>query len=64
MLISDAYNSADVLLAQSSTSYDSLGQVYQSSDYLVAAGAAGTAETTNYWHDAKGNETRADRPGR
>ena len=38
MLISDAYNSADVLLAQSSTSYDSLGQVYQSSDYLVAAG--------------------------
>jgi YD repeat-containing protein len=55
-------NSADVLLAQSSTSYDSLGQVYQSSDYLVAGGVAGTAETTNYWHDANGNETALTDP--
>ena len=46
----------------STTSYDSLGEVYQSGDYLVAAGVAGTAQTTNYSYDADGNQAALTDP--
>ena len=52
----------DVLIAQSTTAYDSLGEVYQSTDYLVANGTAASPETTSYWYDAAGNEIKLTDP--
>ena len=61
----DDYSDADgdlsttgdqTLLAKSTTAYDNLGQVYQTNTYLVDNGTAGSPQTTNYWHDAAGNE--------
>jgi YD repeat-containing protein len=52
----------DALIAQSTTAYDSLGQVYQSATYLVAGGTAGAAQTTQYWYDADGNQVALTDP--
>ena len=54
----------DVLLSQSTSAYDSLGQVYQASTYQVVSGAVVSAETqtTNYWYDADGNEVAMEDP--
>ncbi len=57
---------ADVLLSQSSSAYDSLGQVYESTSYVVTDGEPGaiqtTAQTTNMWYDADGNQVALEDP--
>lgn len=54
----------DVLLTQSTSSYDTNGQVYQTADYIVTDGQPGhvqtTAETTNTWYDADGNQVKTE----
>ena len=52
----------DVLIAQSTTAYDSLSEVYQSTDCLVANGTASSPQTTSYWYDAAGNEIQLADP--
>ena len=57
-------STADLLRSYSTTSYDSLGQVYQTAQYSVdqTYGTIGSAETTNYSYDADGNLTTEKDP--
>ena len=58
-------NAADTLLSQTNTAYDSLGQVYQTTEYAtVANNSVSSLEITNYWYDARGNEVQLERPQR
>jgi RHS repeat-associated protein len=52
----------DLLLSQSTTDYDALGEVYQSTEYLVTSGLVGTAEITSYSYDADGNQVSLTDP--
>ena len=45
----------DTLLDESTTSYDDLGQVYQTVQYSAMPPSSSTAETTNYYRDGDGN---------
>ena len=62
--LNSTINGGDILLAQSTTAYDALGQVYQSVTDQVANGAvvSGEAQTTEYWYDADGNEVALEDP--
>ena len=58
-------NTSDLLLAQSSTAYDSLGQVYQTNAYQIDSSGnvlPTETQTTNYWYDADGNEVALEDP--
>ena len=59
-------NSANILLSQGTSAYDTLGQVYQTASYIVSDGEPGqiavTAQTTQAWYDADGNEVALEDP--
>ena len=55
----------DTLLSQATTAYDGLGEVYHSSTYVedtTQSPHVWTAQTTNYWYDADGNERKLEDP--
>ena len=55
----------DTLLSQSSTSYDGLGEAYQTSSFVedtTQSPPVWTAQTTNDWYDADGNEVKLTDP--
>ena len=55
----------DTLLAESTTAYDTLGQVYQSSTYVedtTQTPPTWTAQTTNYYYDADGYQVKLTDP--
>ena len=55
--------SNDLLLAQDTTAYDPLGQIYESADYLVDAnGNAGNPQITSYWYNPAGNQLALEDP--
>ena len=58
-------HSGDLLLSQSSSLYDPLGQVYQTSiDQIDGNGnvISGKTQTTNNWYDPDGNEVATEDP--
>ncbi len=56
-------NAVDLLLSQTDTAYDSLGQVYRTTQYAsIANNLPATPEVTNYWHDAAGNQVKLQDP--
>ena len=52
----------DQLLAQSTTACDTLGQVYESSTYVVSGGSVASTQTTDTWYDADGNTVALEDP--
>ena len=52
----------DILLTQSNSLYNALGQVYESYDYPVVNNSADTPEYTYTWYDLDGNQIKVQDP--
>ena len=67
--LDNSLSGGDILLSQSTSQYNALGQVYQSSTYLVNNGqyvlnsqGSPIIQTTSTWYDLDGNQTETQDP--